>query len=221
MKKVTFQDVLANEEFRVYVEKGNELLGVLGYTDHSAAHTLKVGEAAAHLLTTLGYSEDTADLAHIAGYIHDIGNMVNRVDHAQTGAIIAFQLLTKMDMPPQDIAAIVSAIGNHDEGTGTAISPLSAAIIIADKTDVRRSRVRNTDFATFDTHDRVNYAVTSGGLTVDAATREVLLTITIDSSICSVIDYFEIFLSRMLMCRRAADMLKASFGLIVNGSRIL
>jgi len=221
MKKITFADVLANEEFRVYVEKGDELLGTLGYTDHSAAHTVKVGQTAAHVLLTLGFSEDEAELARIAGYVHDIGNMVNRVDHAQTGAIIAFQLLTHMGMPPADIAAVVSAIGNHDEGAGSAISPVSAAIIISDKTDVRRSRVRNTDFATFDIHDRVNYAVEKSELSVDAGKREVLLTMTIDTEICSVMDYFEIFLSRMMMCRRAADMLKARFGLLVNGSRIL
>ena len=221
MKKITFEDVLANEEFRVYVEKGDALLGTLGFTDHSAAHTIKVGESAVAILTTLGYSADEAELARIAGYIHDIGNMVNRVDHAQTGAIIAFQILTRMGMPPEDIAAVVSAIGNHDESTGTAISPASAAIIIADKTDVRRSRVRNTDFATFDIHDRVNYAVVESTLSVEADTREILLKMVIDTTICSVMDYFEIFLARMLMCRRAADMLKASFGLIVNDTRIL
>ena len=220
MKKITFADVLANEEFRVYVEKGDEVLGTLGYTDHSAAHTVKVGETAAKVLLTLGFSEEE-ELARIAGYIHDIGNMVNRVDHAQTGAIIAFQILTHMGMPPVDIAAVVSAIGNHDEGAGMAVSPISAAIIISDKTDVRRSRVRNTDFATFDIHDRVNYAVEKSELTVNADTREILLTMTIDAAICSVMDYFEIFLSRMMMCRRAADKLKSHFGLLVNGSRIL
>jgi len=221
MKKITYADVRANEALRVYVEKGDALLGTLGYTDHSAAHTVKVGEAAAALLLDLGFPAEEAELARIAGYVHDIGNMVNRVDHAQTGAIIAFQILTQMGMPPEDIAAVVSAVGNHDEGTGTAISPMSAAIIIADKTDVRRSRVRNKDFSTFDIHDRVNYAVVENELHVNATTRTILLTLQIDTDICSVMDYFEIFLARMLMCRRAASMLDAQFGLEVNGSRIL
>ena len=221
MNKITYADVLANEEIRVYVERGDAVLGTLGYTDHSAAHTKKVGQQAAELLTTLGYSESEAELARIAGYMHDIGNMVNRVDHAQTGALLAFDILTRMGMPPADIADVVSAIGNHDENTGTAVSPMSAAIIIADKTDVRRSRVRNTDFATFDIHDRVNHAVVDNGLTVNALAREILLTLTIDTTICSVMDYFEIFLSRMLMCRRAADMLASVFGLVVNGTRIM
>jgi len=221
MGKITFDDVRNDEAFLVYVEKGNEVLGTLGYTDHSAAHTMKVGETAVQLLQSLGYSAEEAELARIAGYIHDIGNMVNRVDHAQTGAIIAFTLLTKMGMDPADIATVVSAIGNHDESTGTAVSPPSAAIIIADKTDVRRSRVRNKDFATFDIHDRVNYAVVSSELTVSAETREIVLTMEIDTGICSVMDYFEIFLSRMLMCRRAAGRLDATFGLVVNGTRIL
>jgi len=221
MNKITFTEVLANEELRVYVERGDALLGTLGYTDHSAAHTVKVGQTAAHLLTTLGYSEEEAELARIAGYIHDVGNMINRVDHAQTGALLAFDILTRMGMPPADIADVVSAIGNHDEGTGSAVSPMSAAIIISDKTDVRRSRVRNTDFATFDIHDRVNHAVVDNALTVNAENREILLTLTIDTSICSVIDYFEIFLARMLMCRRAADTLASVFGLVVNGTRIM
>jgi len=221
MPKITYDDVRANELIRVYVEKGDALLATLGYTDHSAAHTAKVGEEAATVLLTLGFSEDEAELARIAGYMHDVGNMVNRVDHAQTGAIIAFQMLSQMNMPPEDIASVVSAIGNHDENTGTAISPISAAIIIADKTDVRRSRVRNKDFATFDIHDRVGYAVVQNELKVDENTRQVLLKLTIDTGICSVVDYFDIFLSRMLMCRRAASMLDAQFGLEVNGSRIL
>ena len=221
MLKITYADVRANETLRVYVEKGDALLATLGYTDHSEAHTVKVGEAAASMLLKLGYSEDEAELARIAGYVHDIGNMVNRVDHAQTGAMIAFQVLTQMGMPPADIAAVVSAVGNHDENTGTAISPISAAIIIADKTDVRRSRVRNKDFATFDIHDRVGYAVVENELRVDASARSVLLKLQIDTDICSVAEYFEIFLSRMLMCRRAASMLNAQFGMDVNGSRIL
>lgn len=221
MAKITYQDVVNNEELKVYVGKGNEILGVLGYTDHSAAHTVKVGEGAADILLKLGYSPEEAELAKIAGYIHDIGNIVNRQEHALTGAVMAFAILTKMGMEPVDIAVIVSAIGNHDEDAGIAISPISAAIIIADKTDVRRSRVRNRDFATFDIHDRVNYAVVGNELVIEENDRKILLQLTIDTEICSVMDYFEIFLTRMLMCKRAAEFLNATFKLSINNSIIL
>lgn len=219
--KITYEDIKNNEEFKIYVEKGNEMLGVLGYTDHSAAHTVKVGEAAANILLKLGYSHDEAELAKIAGYIHDIGNVVNRQDHSQTGAVMAFTILTNMGMEPTDIAFIVSAIGNHDENAGIAVTPISAAIIIADKTDVRRSRVRNRDFATFDIHDRVNYAVVDNQLVVEEEKRKISLHLTIDTEICSVMDYFEIFLTRMLMCKRSAEFLNATFKLSINNSIIL
>ena len=218
---ITYNDVLHNKEFNTYIKKGNALLGVLGYTDHSAAHTIKVGEHAHDILLNLGYSARMAELAKIAGYIHDIGNMINRIEHAQTGAIMAFSILTRMGMDCEEIAEIVSAIGNHDEDTGIATNPVSAALIISDKTDVRRSRVRNTNFATFDIHDRVNYAVESAVLTMQPEERIIQLEIHIDTKICSVVDYFEIFLSRMLMSKRAAEFLEARFKIIANGAVLL
>lgn len=221
MSKITFEDVKQNLEFKTYVKKGDELVGILGYTDHSAAHTMKVARTASRILLKLGYDKRTAELALIAGYTHDIGNMVNRFNHAQTGAILAFNILTRMGMEPDEIAVISGAIGNHDEGTGTAVSPVSAAIIIADKTDVRRSRVRNIDFVTFDIHDRVNYAVESSLVSIDAKEKILTLNMKIDTSICSVMDYFEIFLSRMLMCKRAAEFLKTSFTLVINGLKLI
>jgi metal-dependent HD superfamily phosphatase/phosphodiesterase len=221
MKKITFEDIKNNEEINVYINKGNELLGVLGYTDHSAAHTMKVADTAAEILTKLGYGERTIELSLIASYIHDIGNMINRNEHAQTGSIIAFNLLRDMGMDPVETADIVAAVGNHDEDCGVPISPISAALIIADKTDVRRSRVRNNDRLTFDIHDRVNYAVIKTLLRVDAEEKSITLSIITDNTISSVMDYFEIFLSRMLMCTRAAEYLKTSFHLIINDARIL
>ncbi len=219
-KTITFEDIKNNNEFRVYLSKGNDLLGVLGYTDHSAAHTTKVAMAAAEILTKLGYDERTVELAKIAGYIHDIGNMINRNEHAQTGALMAFSVLGRMGMEPEEIADVVAAVGNHDEDCGLPISPISAALIIADKTDVRRSRVRNSDFSTFDIHDRVNYAVERADLSI-MPDRTVILDLKTDNNICSVMDYFEIFLSRMLMCKRAANYLKAEFHLTVNNAVIL
>lgn len=222
-KRITLEDVRRNDEFSTYVSKGNKVLAVMGYTDHSAAHTMKVAKGAANILTRFGYSEREIELARIAGYIHDIGNMVNRADHAHTGAIIAFNILTRMNMPPDEIAKIVSAIGHHDESSGRAISCISAAIIISDKTDVRRTRVRKKDFATFDIHDRVNYAVEKSDLSIEINEdqRDINLKLTLDISICSVMDYFEIFLVRMLMCSKAAEFLGASFHLYANGSKLV
>ncbi len=221
METITFQDIRENEEFNTYIKKGNELLGVLGFTEHSYAHVMKVSDTAAQILQCLGYDDRTVELAKIAGYIHDIGNVVNRVEHAQTGAIMAFTILTKMDMNPSEIADVVGAVGNHDEDAGITVSPISAALILADKTDVRRSRVRNKDFAKFDIHDRVNYAVEKSRLVIEAENRVVRLEMKIDTKICSVMDYFEIFLVRMLMCRRAAEFLDIRFELEANGSRLL
>ena len=218
---ITYQDVQNNEEFNAYIQKGNELLGVLGYTDHSAAHTMKVAMTAGKILEKLGYDQRTVELAKITGYIHDIGNMVNRIDHAQTGALLAFNILTRMGMPPDELAAVVGAIGNHDESTGLPVSGMSAAIIIADKTDVRRSRVRNRDFATFDIHDRVNYAVEESVLTIRPEERMIQLDLTIDHEICSVLDYFEIFLGRMILCKRSAEYLQVGFKIMANGAKLL
>ena len=223
--RITLEDVRRNEEFSTYVSKGNKVLAVMGYTDHSAAHTMKVAKGAADILSRFGYSEREIELARIAGYTHDIGNMVNRADHAHTGAIIAFNILTRMNMSPDEIATIVSAIGHHDESTGRAISCVSAAIIIADKTDVRRTRVRNKDFATFDIHDRVNYAVEKSALDIEIDEeqnrKDINLKIKLDISICSVMEYFEIFLTRMLMCSKAAEFLGASFHLYANDAKLV
>lgn len=221
MKPITFQDIKENKEFNTYIKKSNELLGVLGFTEHSFAHVTKVSDIAAQILVSFGYDERTVELARVAGYIHDIGNVVNRVEHAQTGAIMAFTILTKMNMDPNEIADVVGAVGNHDEDAGITVSPISAALILADKTDVRRSRVRNRDVAKFDIHDRVNYAVEESRLIIEAENHVVRLEMKIDTKICSVMDYFEIFLVRMLMCKRAAEFLDLRFELEANGSRLL
>jgi putative nucleotidyltransferase with HDIG domain len=222
-KTINLQDIKNNLEFNTYIKRGNELLGIAGYTDHSTAHTMKIAESAGEILTKLKYSEREAELARMAGYIHDIGNMVNRHDHAQTGAIMAFQILTSMGMHPEEISTVVSAIGNHDETTGSAVNAVSAALIIADKADVRRSRVRNTDFNNFDIHDRVNYAVEEANLKIEPRkTKNIIrLILKIDKHICPVMDYFEIFLERMLMCKGAAKYLESEFQLNINEAKIL
>jgi len=221
MKNITFEDIRKNSEFQTYIKKGDELLSVLGFTEHSFVHAGRVANTVADILSSLGYSEREVELGKIAAYIHDIGNMVNRVEHAQTGAVLAFNILTRLDMNPEEIATIISAIGNHDEGTGKPVNLASAALILADKSDVRRSRVRNTDFATFDIHDRVNYAVEQAQVKVDPKKRTILLEMKIDVDISSPMEYFEIFLNRMMMCRKAADFLDAKFELVMNGTKLL
>ena len=218
--KITYSDIRNNPEINTYIKKGDELLGMMGFTDHSEIHAAKVAETAATILQKLGYSERECELAKISGYLHDIGNAVNRIDHAQTGAVMAFNILSKLNMDPEEIATVVSAIGNHDESTGTAISPVSAALILADKTDVRRSRVRNKELVTFDIHDRVNYAVKSKVI-IDEKNKNIILELTIDMRISSLIEYFEIFLTRMLMCRRAADFLNINFELVANEKKMV
>lgn len=221
MSLITFEDIKNNKEFNTYIEAGDKHLGIKGYTKHDFGHVTKVAETAGDILENLGFSEREVELAKIAAYIHDIGNMVNRQEHAQTGACICFNILTRLGMEPEEIAIIVSAVGNHDEEVGCPTNPPSAALILADKTDVRRSRVRNNDFATFDIHDRVNYAVEKGAVKVDRENRSIDLVLTIDTSICPLMDYFEIFLTRMLLCRKAADFLNAKFNLIINGTKML
>jgi putative nucleotidyltransferase with HDIG domain len=191
-------------------------LSALGYTEHSFAHVTMVAEKAGYILQTLGYSERNVELAKIAGYLHDIGNLVNRIEHSQSGAVMAFRILDHLNFPPEEICTIVSAIGNHDEGTGVPVSPLAAALILADKSDVRRNRVRNEDIATFDIHDRVNYSVTSAELMIDDDHKSIQLTLTIDTEYGSVMDYFEIFLDRMILCRKAAERLGLQFKLVIN-----
>ncbi len=218
---VTFEAIQGNAEIRTYIEKGNANLGVLGFTKHSVGHAMKVSKTAGEILMQLGYSEREVELARIAGYMHDMGNCINRTDHAHTGAIMAMTILRDLGMDPAEIAVVITAIGNHDEKTGTAVDAVSAAVILADKTDVRRNRVRGRDRAKFDIHDRVNYAAISSVLHMDREKRQITLDIQLDDEICSVLDYFEIFLERMLMCRRAAEMLGCSFKLKANGSKVL
>ena len=218
---ITFKDIKNSKEIKTYIERADEGLAALGYTEHSFAHVGKIAHQAQELLTKLGYDERTAELASIAGYMHDIGNVVNRVDHAQSGAIMAFRILDKMGMDVSEISTVISAIGNHDESTAVPVNEVAAAIILADKSDVRRSRVRNRDFATFDIHDRVNHSVESSSLTLNEDSKDIVLNLTIDTHICAVMDYFEIFLGRMLLCRRAADYLKLRFKLVINEVELL
>ena len=216
---VTYEDVKNNPDIRAYISKADESLIALGYTEHSFAHVTKVATTAAKSLHTLGYSEHEIELVKIAGYLHDIGNIVNRIDHAQSGAVMAFRLLDRMNMPPEDIATVVTAIGNHDESTAFPVNSVAAALIIADKTDVRRSRVRNRSVAQFDIHDRVNYSVTASEVII--AQESICLELTIEQEYCSVLEYFEIFLTRMLLCRKAAEALGVEFSLVINGQRMM
>lgn len=217
---VTFEDIKRNPSIRVYIQKADESLSTLGYTEHSFAHVTRVAETAKYILKTLNFSEHDIELVQIAAYLHDIGNLVNRTEHSQSGAIMAFRILDHMDMAAEDIATIVTAIGNHDEGTGIPVNPIAAALILADKSDVRRSRVRNTDTTTFDIHDRVNFSVEKSALTIDE-NKSIILSIRIDTKYSSVMDYFEIFLERMILCRKAAETLGLTFRLVINDQNIL
>lgn len=218
---ITYASLKHNEEIRTYIKRADESLRALGFTEHSFAHVTRVSEVAAEILEQLGYDAHTIELTKIAGYLHDIGNLVNRVDHSQSGAVMAFRILDRMGMPPEDIATVVTAIGNHDEGTGVPVNAVSAALILADKSDVRRTRVRNEDFATFDIHDRVNYSVTASKLVLDTEQKTATLTLSIDTEMASVMSYFEIFLGRMVMCRKAADKLGLQFKLNINGQMLI
>lgn len=218
---MTYQKIKKNEEVRAYLKKGNDNLGVLGYTDHSEAHCTVVAERAGLILKKLEYPEETIELAKIAGFMHDIGNAVNRSRHAEYGAILANELLKGTDLSLENRITIMSAIGNHDESTGGATDPVSAALIIADKTDVRRNRVRDKDRAAFDIHDRVNYAVTEAKLKINKEKKLISLNLQIDESICTMYEYFDIFLGRMMMCRGAAEILNMKFRLTANGSKVL
>ncbi len=218
---LTFEEIKHNETINQYIKKADESLVALGFTEHSFAHVTKVATTAAYILESLGYDDHDIEIAKIAGYLHDIGNLVNRIDHSQSGAVMAFRILDHMDMDACDIATIVTAIGNHDEGTGVAVNPVAAALILADKSDVRRSRVRNRDFATFDIHDRVNYSVVSSKLEINDDKTVISLKLEIDTDISSVMDYFEIFLKRMIMCKKAADCLKLRFSLVINNQMLM
>ncbi len=218
---ITYNDIKNNNAIAEYIKKADESLVALGYTEHSFAHVGKVASDVEYILSTLEYSEHDIELGKIAAYMHDIGNLINRIDHSQSGAIMSFRILDKMGMPPEDIATVVTAIGNHDEGTGVPVNAISAALILADKSDVRRSRVRNSDVSTFDIHDRVNYSVVDSKLTVDKENNAIGLKIQIDTRYSSVMEYFEIFLGRMVLCRKAAQTLGKAFWLTINGQRIL
>lgn len=218
---MTYQDILKNEEVNALINKGNANLGVLGFTDHSQAHCAFVAERAAYILEQFGFSEHDKELVKIAGYMHDIGNAINRTRHAEYGGILAYHILEQTDLSLSDRITIASAIGNHDESTGGAKDAISAALIIADKTDVRRSRVSEKDKSKFDIHDQVNYAVTESELIVDADNGVITLNLSVDEEICTMYEYFDIFLERMMMSRGAAEMLGAKFNLRVNGGRVL
>ena len=217
---ITFEEIKKNEAINTYIKKADESLVALGYTEHNFAHVTKVAEMASDLLLTLGYTNREAELAKIAGYLHDIGNVINRIDHAQSGAVMAFRILDNMGADPEDIATIITAIGNHDESTAYPVNAVAAALILADKTDVRYTRVRNNDYASFDIHDRVNYSVKESKVTYKKD-ENITLELTIDTEVCAVMDYFEIFLNRMILCRKAAEKLGLTFKLVINGQTLI
>ncbi len=218
---LTYSDVKRDPRIKTYIEMADRALSAIGYTEHNHAHVGIVAKRAGDILESLGYPKRTAELARIAAHLHDLGNIVNRKKHSQSGALMAFRLLDTMGMEAEEIATVVSAIGNHDEDEGEAVSEVAAALILADKSDVRRSRVRQIDRATFDIHDRVNYSVISSLLSTRPEEKRIVLSLTIDTEISPVMDYFEIFLGRMLMCKRAAARLGLSFGLVINGQAIV
>ncbi|MBR6547956.1 MAG: HD domain-containing protein [Clostridia bacterium] len=218
---IILQDVKNNEDITVLIQSADRSLCALGFTEHSFAHVGKVGDTAAKILTQLKFPKRDVELVEIAAYLHDIGNMINRVDHSQSGALIAFRLLREMGMEMQEVADIATAIGNHDEGFGVPVSHLAAALILADKSDVRRSRVRNTDITNYDIHDRVNYSVRAAQLVFSDDNKKIILMLDIDTKYSSIMDYFEIFMERMIMCRKAAEYLGLEFKMIINGQKFL
>ena len=219
--KITYEDVKNSPEIRTYITQADASLIALGFTEHSFAHVTKCAVTASGLLRDLGYDDRQIELAKIAGFMHDIGNVVNRHDHAISGATMAFRILDKMGMDPADVAAVITAIGYHDDKTAFPVNAIAAALLLADKTDVRRSRVRNKDTISFDIHDRVNYAVEKSDLTLDTAAKTVTLTLSINTEVCAVMDYFQIFLDRMLLCRKAAEFFGLTFKLDINGLTLL
>ena len=218
---LTYETVTKNEAIKIYISRADESLAALGYTEHSFAHVLHVAQMAGYILETMGYDERTVELAKIAGYLHDIGNLANRKDHSQSGAVMAYSMLNDMGCDPAEIATIVTAIGNHDEGTGVPVNAVAAALILADKADVRRSRVRNQDISTFDIHDRVNYSVVKSALKINEEKTLVKLKLTVETKFGSVMEYFEIFLGRMILCRKAAEKLGLQFKLIINEQQLI
>lgn len=219
-RNITFDDIRHSEEVLTYIKRADLSLERMGYTEHSLAHVTRVSKIAGDILQALDYPAEIVDLARIAGFMHDIGNVINRIDHAQSGAIMAFRILDKMGMPSSDVAKVISAIGNHDENTAWPVNEVAAALIIADKSDVRRSRVRLRTTVAGDIHDRVNYAVTRNRTYIDKENRTLVLDLTIDTSISPVIEYFEIFLGRMKLCRQAAEYIQLKFRLVINGAEL-
>jgi len=218
---ITFEQIKASEEINIYISEADKSLDAIGYTEHSFAHVGKCVSVVEYILQELGYDERTVELAKIAAYMHDIGNVVNRAEHAQSGAIMAFRILDKIGMTPKDVASVVTAIGNHDEGTGFPVNAIAAAVILGDKTDVRRTRVRKGAKISEDIHDRVNFAVEKSEVELDMDKKEISLLLTVDPAICSVMEYFEIFLDRMILCTKAAEFFKLRFRLIINGNVLL
>ncbi len=218
---VTYKYIKQNPDIMTYIRRADKALEAIGYTEHSFAHVERVAQTASMILTELDFPERQIELVKIAGIMHDIGNVINRIDHAQSGAVMAFRLLDNLSMPAEEICSIVSAIGNHDESTAVPIDAISASLIIADKTDVRRSRVRNNDLITFDIHDRVNYAVEESALRFNENKTSLILELKINTNISSVMEYFEIFLQRMLLCKKASQFFKLKFEMIINGTSVL
>ena len=218
---LTYEQVTKSDAIRTYIIRADESLAALGYTEHSFAHVAHVAETAGYILKTLGHDDRTVELAKIAGYLHDIGNLVNRKEHSQSGAVMAWSILSDMGCDPGEMATIVTAIGNHDEGTGVPVNAVAAALILADKADVRWTRVRNQDISTFDIHDRVNYSVKKSMLKINEDRTTVKLKLTIDNKFGSVMDYFEIFMERMILCRKAAEKLGMQFKLIINEQQLI
>ena len=218
---LTYEEITKSETIKTYIEQADASLGALGYTEHSFAHVMHVAETAGYILETLGYPARTVELVKIAGYLHDIGNLVNRKNHSQSGALMVWSILYDMGCDPGEIATIVTAVGNHDEGTGVPVNAVAAALILADKADVRRSRVRNTDIASFDIHDRVNYSVKKSALKINEEKTIVKLKLTVETKFGSVMDYFEIFMERMILCRKAAERLGLQFKLIINEQQLI
>ena len=218
---LTYEEIIHSEAIKTYIIRADESLGALGFTEHSFSHVMHVAETAGYILQTLGYDDRTVEVAKIAGYLHDIGNLVNRKDHSQSGAVMAWSILNDMGCDPAEMATIVTAIGNHDEGTGVPVNAVAAAMILADKADVRRSRVRNKDLSTFDIHDRVNYSVQKSTLKINEDKTIVKLILTVDTKFGSVMEYFEIFMQRMILCRKAAEKLGLQFKLIINEQQLI
>ena len=218
---MTYEQVKKDHAVQVYITQADASMEALGFTEHSFPHVTRVSDMAGELLETMGYPQRTVELARIAGYLHDIGNVVNRSDHSQSGAVMAFRILDRMDFPPEEIATIVTAIGNHDEGTGVPVNAVAAALIIADKSDVRRSRVRDKADIALDIHDRVNYSVTDSRLTINEDKTELVLDLTVDTTVSGIMEYFEIFMKRMLMCRKAANKLGLTFRVTINGQSLI